>query len=115
MTPILVIVLLTPVSWAPPGVDRAEWRAALAEDVVDLLAPLPQVETAIAAVDADLPLAGSIAWPSMKVYEVPHASLRTALQAAADDGHERAAVDRGGRPRPAGDAGRQAHPARVDP
>jgi len=92
VTPILVIVLLTPVSWAPPGVDRAEWRAALAEDVVDLLAPLPQVETAIAAVGADLPLAGSIAWPSMKVYEVKHASLRTALQAATGDGHERAAA-----------------------
>ena len=92
MTPVLVIVLLTPVRWAPPGVDPADWRAALAEDTVDLLAPLPQVETAIAADPADLGLAGSIGWPSMKVYELKHATFRAALQAAADEGHERAAV-----------------------
>ena len=66
MTPVLVVVLLTPVAWAPPGVDLTEWRAALAEDTVDLLAPLPQVETAIAAGSADLGLARSIGWPSMR-------------------------------------------------
>jgi hypothetical protein len=92
VTPVLVVVLLTPVGWAPPGVDRTEWRAALAEDTVDLLAPLPQVETAIAAGSADLALAGSIGWPGMKVYEVKQVTFRAALHAAADEGHERAAV-----------------------
>jgi hypothetical protein len=92
VTPVLVVVLLTPVGWAPPGVDVAEWRAALAEDTVDLLAPLPQVQTAIAAGSADLALAGSIGWPAMKVYEVKQVTFRAALHAAADEGHERAAV-----------------------
>jgi hypothetical protein len=92
VTPVLVVVLLTPVGWAPPGVDLAGWRAALAEDMVDLLAPLPQVDTAIAAGPADLALAGSIGWPAMKVYEVKQVTFRAALHAAADEGHERAAV-----------------------
>lgn len=90
--PVLVIALLTPVSWAPPGVDPETWRAALAEDVVDLLSPLPQVQPAIAAIGADLPLAAKIGWPGMPVYELKQALPRAALEAAAADGHERAAV-----------------------
>ena len=86
-----VIVLLVP-TWSPPGVDPSPWRAALAEDVVDLLAPLPQVETAIAALAADLPLAAKIAWPSMPLYELPRCRSAPPSQAAAADGHERAVV-----------------------
>jgi hypothetical protein len=89
---IVVIALLTPVTWAPPGVDPEQWRTALAEDVVDLLAPLPLIKAAIAATGEDLPLAAKIAWPSMPVYEVPTATPRAALEAAARDGHDRAAV-----------------------
>jgi hypothetical protein len=80
------------VAWAPPGVELAAWRAALAEDVVDLLAPLPQVEPAIAAVAEDLALAESIAWPSMPVYQVEQPTPRAALAAAAAGGYGRAAV-----------------------
>jgi hypothetical protein len=87
-----VIVLLTPVRWTPPGIDLLRWRTALAEDVVDLLAPLPQVAPAIAAVTEDLPLAAQIAWPSMPVYELKAPTVRTALQAAAAEGYDRAAV-----------------------
>ncbi|HZN72275.1 MAG TPA: hypothetical protein VFC00_11430 [Micromonosporaceae bacterium] len=90
MTRRAVVALLTPVSWAPPGVPLAAWRSALAEDVVDLLATLAQVEPAIAAVEADLPLAAAVAWPGMPVYEVPHASATRALVAA--DGYDQAAV-----------------------
>jgi hypothetical protein len=87
-----VIVLLVPTPWVPPGIDPASWRAALAEDVVDLVAPLPLIQPAIAALPADLPLASKIAWPSMSQYELPTLSIRAALQAAAADGHERAVV-----------------------
>jgi hypothetical protein len=87
-----VIVLLVPTPWSPPGIDPSAWRAALAEDVVDLIAPLPLVQPAIAAVAADLPLASKIAWPSMPLYELPTLSVRAALEAAAADGHERAVV-----------------------
>jgi len=89
---IVVIALLAPVGWAPPGIDPDAWRAALAEDVVDLIAPLPQVQPAIAAVGADLPIAAKIGWPSMPVYEVKRASPRAALEAAAGGEHDKAAV-----------------------
>lgn len=82
----LVVCLLTPVVWSPPGVPLDRWRAALAEDVVDLLAPLPLVRAAIAATPADLALARSIAWPGMPVIEVPEATPRAALRAAETSG-----------------------------
>jgi hypothetical protein len=86
------VALLVPVVWHPPGVDLAAWRAALAEDVVDLLARLAQAEPAIAATPADLGLAGEIAWPGMPIYEVATATVRPALEAAARDGYDQAAV-----------------------
>ena len=92
MTVAAVIALLVSVRWSPPGRDLEAWRAAMAEDVVDLLAPLPQVQPAIAAVEADLPLAAKIAWPGTRVYRLEQPTIRAALVAAAQDGHERAVV-----------------------
>jgi hypothetical protein len=81
-----------PVTWSPPGVDLRAWRAALAEDVVDLLARLAQAEPAIAATAADRELADEIAWPGMPIYEVGTATFRPVLEAAAEDGFDQAAV-----------------------
>ncbi|WP_433056585.1 hypothetical protein [Dactylosporangium sp. CS-033363] len=92
MTVAAVVALLVPVQWAPPGSDLAAWRAAMAEDLVDLLTPLPRVQPAIAAVAADLPLAAKIAWPSTRIYEVPAPTIRAALTAAFEDGQDKAAV-----------------------
>ena len=86
------MVLLAPVGWAPPGIDHKVWRAALAEDVVDLLAPLAEATAAIAVTAADRPLAAAVGWPSMPVYEVSQPTPRAALAAAAADGWEQAAV-----------------------
>lgn len=88
----LVMVLLTPVRWAPPGIDPGQWRAALAEDVVDLLAPLAEATAAIAVTAADRPLAAAVGWPAMPVYEVSEPTPRAALAAASADGWEQAAV-----------------------
>ena len=88
----MVVALLTPVTWSPPGTDRATWRAALAEDVVDLLARLAQTEPAIAATADDLDLAREIAWPGMTIYEVGTATVLPVLQAAERDGFDQAAV-----------------------
>jgi hypothetical protein len=88
----LVAVLLVPVEWSPPGVDRAAWRAALAEDVVDLLARLAQADAAIAATSDDRKLAEEIAWPGMRIYEVPAPTYLPVLAAAAADGFDQAAV-----------------------
>ena len=89
----MIVVLLAPVPWSPPGVDLGSWRQALAEDVVDLLATLSEVEPAIAATAADRALADAVAWPSMRVYEVlPEPTVNAAFAAAAADGFEQAAV-----------------------
>ncbi|MFV2020345.1 hypothetical protein [Micromonospora sp. LOL_023] len=87
-----VVILLNPVDWSPPGVDLATWRAALAEDMVDLLATMSQLEPAIAGVEADLPLARSIAWPDMPIYQLAEISINAVLSAAAADGFDQAAV-----------------------
>jgi len=86
------VALLVPVTWHPPGVAPAAWRAALAEDVVDLLARLAQAQPAIAAVPADRVLAEEIAWPGMRIYDVPTATVVPVLDAAAKDGFDQAAV-----------------------
>ncbi|GAA4956939.1 hypothetical protein [Actinoplanes utahensis] len=92
MTRRVVVAMLVPVLWSPPGVDLGAWRAAMAEDVVDLLARLAQAEAAIAATPADRPLAEEIAWPGMRIYEVPAPTVLPVLRAAAVDGFDQAAV-----------------------
>ena len=87
-----MVALLVPVTWSPPGVDLQGWRAALAEDVVDLLARLAQATPAIAATAADRALAEEIAWPGMVIYDVEAATVRPVLEAAAKDGFDQAAV-----------------------
>jgi hypothetical protein len=87
-----VVALLVPVTWSPPGVEVSAWRAALAEDVVDLLAMLAQADPAIAATPADRELAEKIGWPGMRIYEVSTPTVRPALEAAAADGYDQAAV-----------------------
>jgi hypothetical protein len=88
----IVVALLVPVTWSPPGVDLQDWRAALAEDVVDLLAMLAQADPAIAATAADRGLAERIAWPGMRIYEVATPTVRPVLEAAGADGYDQAAV-----------------------
>lgn len=87
-----VVVPLSPPSWIPPGVDPAAWRRALAEDVVDLLATLAEVEPAVAVVAEDRGLADSVVWPTMRVYELPVLTANAIFKAAGADGYEQAAV-----------------------
>src|SRR4051794_3351000 len=81
----LVVVLLGPVAWAPPGIDPSRWRAALAEDVVDLLATVNQAEPAIAVAPPDRALAEAVAWPGMPIYDVPDGSVNRLLDLVATD------------------------------
>ncbi|MEU7807598.1 hypothetical protein [Micromonospora sp. C72] len=99
----VVVALLGPVTWTPPGIEPARWRTALAEDVVDLLATLNEVETAVAVTAQDRWLADAVVWPGTPVYEVPEptpnavfAVLAAAWQAAEADparGRGRATVE----------------------
>jgi glycosyltransferase A (GT-A) superfamily protein (DUF2064 family) len=88
----VVIGLLQPLSWQPPGVEPARWRAALAEDVIDLISTLNEVTGAIAAPVGDRGLAEAVSWPGMPVYEVSGPALPEVLAAAAADGYDEAAV-----------------------
>ncbi|MEV0944635.1 hypothetical protein [Micromonospora wenchangensis] len=86
----VVVALLAPVAWSPPGVEPARWRTALAEDVVDLFATLAEVESALAVTPADRWLADAVRWPDTPVYEVPEPTVTAVL--AALDGYDQAAV-----------------------
>ncbi|MFI7510185.1 hypothetical protein ACIBSS_25545 [Micromonospora aurantiaca] len=88
----VVVALLGPVTWTPPGIDPARWRTALAEDVVDLLATLNEVETAVAVTSRDRRLADAVVWPGTQVYEVPEPTPNAVFAALAGD---RAARDGG--------------------
>ncbi|MFI7070357.1 hypothetical protein [Micromonospora sediminicola] len=87
----VVVALLGPVSWSPPGIEPARWRTALAEDVVDLLATLNEVETAVAVTPADRWLADAVVWPGTAVYEVPEPTPNAVF--AALTGDDRPAFD----------------------
>jgi len=88
----LVVVPLTVPSWCPPGVDPDEWRHALAEDVVDLVATLAEITPAIAVLPADRPLAEAVAWPGTAVYEVAALTSDLIFAAAGGDGYEQVAI-----------------------
>lgn len=88
----VVVALLGPVRWVPPGINPDAWRAALGEDVIDLIATMSEVEPAIAATAADHQLAEALAWPGMPVYEVSRITVDAVLTAAAIDGFDQAAV-----------------------
>ena len=90
--------MLAPPAWTPPGVEPATWRRALADDAVDLLAMLAEVEPALAVAEPDRPLATAVAWPSMRVYVLPTLTIGNVLAAAASDGYEQAAVLAGDAP-----------------
>ncbi|WBB54937.1 hypothetical protein [Verrucosispora sp. WMMD573] len=80
----VVVALLAPIAWTPPGVDPVDWRSALAEDVVDLLAMLNEVDTAVAVTRADRWLADAVIWPGTTVYEVPEPSPNAVFAALTD-------------------------------
>src|SRR5262249_41512041 len=88
----LVVLSMAAPAWNPPGVDPQRWRAALAEDAVDLLATLAEATTAVAAVPDGWGVAESIGWPGMRMDGLPSLDLRTVLKAAADDGYDQAGV-----------------------
>ncbi|SBT50923.1 hypothetical protein [Micromonospora narathiwatensis] len=128
----VVVALLGPVSWTPPGIDPTRWRKALAEDVVDLLATLNEVEVAVAVPPGDRWLADAVVWPGTVVYEVPEPTANAVFAAlAADraapvddagwpDGDVAPAAGRVGQPGDAGaeqvrgDLGAGTEPARYD-
>jgi hypothetical protein len=88
----IAIALLAPPRFTPSGLPADAWRLALAEDVIDVLATLAEVDTAVAISAAEAHLAREVGWPGLRVYAVPVLDIPSALAAAADDGYEQAAL-----------------------
>jgi hypothetical protein len=77
----------------PPGIDPDRFATALAEDVVDLLAGLADVDVAIACTPDRVGPAESIRWPGMRVLTVADEDApRATLNALADLGYDVGAV-----------------------
>jgi hypothetical protein len=70
----LVVAALGPPVWAPASVDPTQWRLALAEDLLDVLARMVEVEAAIAAPDADCL---SVGWPGLRRYSRSRVDILT--------------------------------------
>lgn len=81
---IVVLVLPSNPTWAPPGRSPEAWRLALAEDTYEVLAALDRVEVAVAVLngtEASLQEATTLTWPGTHVYTAP--TLHQALTQAA--------------------------------
>jgi hypothetical protein len=77
----------------PPRVDPEEFAAALAEDVVDLLAGLADVDVVLACAPDRLRQGTAIRWPGMHVAELPtDGGALEALQLLAGLGYDVGAV-----------------------
>jgi hypothetical protein len=90
-----VVVLVVPsvATWAPPGRSPDAWRLALAEDTYEVLAALDRVDVAVAVAggdDAAVAEVGGLTWPGTPVYAVDAA--RPVLDAVALAGPAAAVV-----------------------
>lgn len=88
----LVIAVLDPPRWVPPGIDPARWRRALAEDAADLLDTMIQAEPGLGVATVDRPLADAVRWPTTRVYQLARPRLPALFAAAAADGYDQAAL-----------------------
>lgn len=88
----VAVALLQPPRWTPPGVAPDAWRAALAEDVLDVLALMIEVDAAIAVRVTDSSLVNEVGWPGLRSYALPDLFLGTVFEALAADGFEQAAL-----------------------
>lgn len=77
----------------PPGVDPQLFARALAEDVIDLLAELANVEVILACTPQRLADAEQVRWPGMPVLQLRgNGRVRAALQALGERGYDVGAV-----------------------
>lgn len=77
----------------PPGVDPGRFALALAEDVIDLLEQLAEVEVAIAYAPGRRAEAEQVRWPGMSLFELPAGGqVGAALGLLAAAGYEVGAI-----------------------
>ncbi len=90
--------MLAAPTWAPPGVDGRAWRLALADDVLDVLALMAEVDAAVAVEAGDEAILTELGWPGLRSYVLPSLDVATVLAAAAADGYEQAVALAGDAP-----------------
>jgi len=81
---VVVLVLPSTGTWAPPGRSPEAWRLALAEDTYEVLAALDRVEVAVAVLngtEASVREATTLTWPGTAVYAAT--TLQDAITKAA--------------------------------
>jgi hypothetical protein len=88
----IAVALVQPLAWSPPGIDPGAWRRALAEDTLDVLALMNEVDAGIAVVVADEPLLADLGWPGINRYVLPDLLIPTSFRAIAAEGYEQAAL-----------------------
>jgi hypothetical protein len=88
----VAILVLAPPSWSPPQVDARRWRLALAEDMLDELARLIEVDVAVAVHAEEPELVDELGWPGLRWYAVGRLDVPTILAAAESDGYAQAAL-----------------------
>jgi glycosyltransferase A (GT-A) superfamily protein (DUF2064 family) len=91
MRRVAILVLEAP-GWSPPQVDARQWRLALAEDMLDEMARLVEVDVAVAVRADESGLAADVGWPGLHRYAVDRLDVATILAAAAADGYAQAAL-----------------------
>jgi molybdopterin-guanine dinucleotide biosynthesis protein A len=87
----VVLLLAASADVVPPaGVGVGEWRAALAEDVADVVAGLADVAGAVAATAVDAEFAAAIVWPDTPIFDA--GSVLEALRGATEAGFGEAVI-----------------------
>jgi hypothetical protein len=83
MTRRVAAAVLTEPTWTPPGIDPREWRIALAEDLLDVLALMAEVEPAVVVPASDAWLRSEVGWPGLPWYAATSARVPDLLRAVA--------------------------------
>jgi hypothetical protein len=94
----VAVALLDRPAWCPPGLDPTAWRLALAEDVLDVLATLAEVDAAVAIPATDAGLLSRLGWPGLTAYDLPVLTVDEVFAAAARDGYEQGVLLAGDAP-----------------
>ncbi|MGE5826751.1 MAG: hypothetical protein ACM30G_00095 [Micromonosporaceae bacterium] len=88
----VAVAVLAPPTWTPPGIAASTWREALAEDVLDVLATLAEVEAAVAVEAAETALTRRVGWPGLPAYAMTDLTAAALLPALAADGYHQAVL-----------------------
>lgn len=94
MTRRLAAAVLSPPAWTPPGVDPRQWRLALADDLLDVLALMAEVDAAVVVPAGEEGLRAELGWPGLRWYASPTLAVTDILAviAAEEPGYDQVAL-----------------------